>query len=123
MRLKNSFFNSVHSALGGIVYVFKSERNFRIQLFFAILIICLAIYFPLTHNERLIILVSIFAVLVMEMCNTAVEKFSDLLKPRLNSYVKDIKNIMAGAVLLTSLLSAIIGLYIFIPYLLLLIYK
>lgn len=122
MRLKNNFFNSAYSALGGIVYVFNSERNFRIQSFFAILVICLAIYFPLTHSERLIILVCVFAVLVMEMCNTAVEKFSDLLKPRLNSYVKDIKNIMAGAVLLTSLLSAIIGLYIFIPYILLLIY-
>lgn len=122
MILKNNFYNSFVSATKGIFYVCRSERNFRIQLIFSGLILCLAIIFRINFFEWILIMISILAVLIMEICNTAVEKLIDLLKPRLHSYVKDVKNMMAGAVLLTSLLSVIIGLYVFIPYILLLIY-
>ena len=118
----NGFLSSFSSATKGIGYVFHSERNFKIQSIFALLAIFCSFIFPLQRSEQLLIFVSVFSVLIMEICNTAVEKFSDLLKPRLHSYVKDVKNMMAGAVLLTSLLSVIIGLYIFVPYIFLLVY-
>jgi diacylglycerol kinase len=52
----------------------------------------------------------------MELLNTALEYFTDLLKPRLHHYVSLIKDIMAAAVLLTALGSAVIGLIIFLPH-------
>ncbi|RMD51605.1 diacylglycerol kinase, partial [Candidatus Parcubacteria bacterium] len=41
---------------------------------------------------------------------------SDGLKPRLHPLVKEIKDIMAGAVLITAIVAALIGLIIFWPY-------
>ena len=61
-------------------------------------------------------IILIMAVLVMEILNTTFEYLSDLLKPRLHHYVRTIKDIMAGAVLLTAVGSAVIGLMIFLPY-------
>jgi undecaprenol kinase len=55
-------------------------------------------------------------VLAMELLNTALEYFTDLLKPRLHHYVLVIKDTMAAAVLITSLGALIIGLIIFIPH-------
>ena len=113
---KADFLSSVSSAIRGIGYVFKTERNFRIQTLIGALVLILAIYLPLQTWERILMIIIIFAVLIMEIVNTALEKFNDLLKPRLHPYVYDLKNMMAGAVLLTSLLSVIIGLYILIPH-------
>ena len=55
-------------------------------------------------------------VLTMELLNTALEYFTDLLKPRLHQYVESIKDIMAGAVFLTSACAIVVGLLIFVPY-------
>jgi diacylglycerol kinase len=56
-------------------------------------------------------------VLVLEIINSIFERIVDVYKPRLNPYVRDIKDMMAAAVLIASLGAAIIGLMIFIPYL------
>ena len=67
--------------------------------------------------ERVALLLLITAVLVLELINSVFERISDGLKPRLHPMVKDIKDIMAGAVFLSSLVAAIIGILIFWPYL------
>ena len=74
------------------------------------------ILFPLRTTERIVIVLLITMVLTMELLNTALEYFTDLLKPRLHQYVERIKDIMAGAVLLTSLAAVVVGLLIFVPY-------
>ena len=51
----------------------------------------------------------------MEIANSAVERVTDVLKPRIDGYVKDIKDIMAAAVMLSSLAAVIIGLIILGP--------
>jgi diacylglycerol kinase len=52
-------------------------------------------------------------VLVLELLNTSIEHLVDLVKPRLNEYVKEVKDVMAGAVLLASVFAVIIGAVIF----------
>ena len=66
----------------------------------------------------ILVLLMVVAVLVMEILNTVFEYFADMLKPRIHHYVHLIKDIMAGAVLITSLGAFFIGLIIFLPYLL-----
>lgn len=117
MSLKK-LFKSLKDAVEGLGYVFKNEQNFRIQIIVAIITIVLTFYFPLTRPEILLVLSLIFAVLVMETLNTALENLADLLKPRLHHYVKNIKDIMAAAVLLTSLGAAVVGILIFLPHIL-----
>lgn len=64
----------------------------------------------------MIIVLLIGLVLIMELLNTAFEYCADLLKPRLNHYVQLIKETMAAAVLVTTLLAGSIGLIIFVPH-------
>lgn len=112
-RLVKSFVDAVH----GLKHVFKSEQNFRIQVLVGIFVFIAAIYFPLHNWEVILLILLVLLVLLVEILNTVFEYFSDLLKPRLHHYVGVIKDVMAGAVLLTSLVALIVGTIIFYPYL------
>ena len=116
-KIVKKFFKSLRDAISGLGLVFKNERNFRIQTVLAVAVFVAMFFFPLSKTEILLTTALVFAVLVMEILNTAIELFSDLLKPRLHHYVKSVKDIMAGAVFLTSLCALIIGLMIFLPHL------
>lgn len=115
---KNSIIASLYHAARGLKSVFESERNFRIQIFFGICAIGLALYLPVKNWELILVILMVILVLVMEMVNTVFEYFTDLLKPRLHHYVELVKDIMAGGVLISSIGALIIGLLIFFPYLL-----
>lgn len=67
--------------------------------------------------EKSILLLTMMVVLSLELINSQVEKFLDILHPDHHPRVKIIKDFSAGAVLLSSLGSIIIGLLIFWPYL------
>lgn len=62
------------------------------------------------------VILLVVAVLAMELLNTALEYFADLLKPRLNHYVLVVKDVMAAAVLVTAMGALTIGLIIFLPH-------
>ena len=111
--LKTSFVN----AGKGVKYVFKHEQNFRIQIFISILVILLAWFVDVSRAEWVLLILIMLAIMSLELINSAVEKFSDVIKPRLSDQVKIIKDIMAAVVLLASLGSIIIGLIIFWPHL------
>ncbi|KKQ27630.1 MAG: Diacylglycerol kinase [Candidatus Magasanikbacteria bacterium GW2011_GWC2_37_14] len=112
-RLGSSFKESLH----GLRTVFKSEQNFRLQVYLAILVIFLMFVWTLTKSEKIVLLLLIFLVLIMEVINSVVERLLDVVEPRLSGQVKLIKEIMAGAVFLSSLVALIIGIFIFYPYL------
>ena len=101
----------------GFAYVFKNERNFRIQVVAAVLVVALMIAFPLRTLERIALLLIITFILVLELINTIMEKIVDILKPRIHHYVETIKDRRAGAVLIASAGALVIGLLIFWPYL------
>lgn len=101
----------------GVRYVFKHEQNFRIQIIVGVLVIVLAFLFEVSRSELLLLLLLVVSVLVLELINSAVEKFADVLKPRLSFQIEVIKDIMAAVVLIASLGATFIGMIIFWPYL------
>lgn len=101
----------------GIRLAFRTERSFRLQIAAACVVLAVMLVLPLASSERIILLLAIAAVLVLELLNSTVERMVDLLKPRLHEYVGDIKDLMAGAVLVASLFAALIGLLILWPHL------
>ncbi len=121
--MKCRLLKSFKDAFDGIQYAFFHEPNFRIQLFFGLIALILAVIFPLKGSERLLVVILTFMVLVIELLNTAIEKFIDLLKPRLHHYAKIVKDVMAGAVFLTVIGAVTVGLIIFIPYFITWIYQ
>lgn len=111
-RLQQSF----SDAWRGISYVYKHEQNFKIQLFFGILIVVLMLVLQLRKSEVIVILLLILLVLILELLNSALEKFLDILKPRMHLQAALVKDIMAAMVLSASVGSILIGSMIFFPY-------
>ena len=112
-----SIFRSFSHAARGFAYAFKMERNFRVQSFVALAVFILMFVVHLATWERIILISMVMAVLVLELLNTGIERLVDLVKPRLDAYVKDVKDVMAAAVLLASVLAVIVGCMIFWPHL------
>lgn len=114
--MKNkSFFRSLLNALRGIACVFVFEKNFRIHTVIAIVAISLAFYFDLDALEWGILLVFMGLVLVSEIINSCLERFLDATLGFRNDRTKEIKDMAAGAVLVASLLAAVVGVLIFLP--------
>ena len=111
-----SFLKSFSHACRGIVYAFRHERNFRIQVVIAVLVWLAAVWFPLQAWQRIIILLLIMTVLTLELVNTIFERIIDVVKPQLATFVREIKDLMSAAVFLASLFALAIGLFIFWPY-------
>ncbi|MFA4831418.1 MAG: diacylglycerol kinase family protein [Patescibacteria group bacterium] len=110
------FIKSFRDALRGITYMFRHEQNFRIQLFIAILVIVSIFVFDLRKSEIIVVLLLILSVLILEMLNSALEKFTDIIKPRLHYQVEIVKDVMAAMVFFASIGAVIIGMIIFWPH-------
>lgn len=113
---KRPLFKSFVNAFKGIVTVFKEERNFRIQVFATVLVIFLMFLFSLSIVEKTILILLIAIILVLELFNSILERLVDVFKPRVHTYIKDIKNIAAGAVLISALGAIFVALIIFCPH-------
>ncbi len=109
---------SFRHAFRGLALAFRSERSFRIQTLAALLIIALLLVFPLAVWERAILLLVTMFVLVLELLNSSLERLVDLSKPRLHAFAGDIKDLMAGSVLVAAIFAAILGIIIIGPHIL-----
>lgn len=116
-----SFAAAVGNALRGIIDFFKLERNGRIQGVVTVAVLIAAGVFHLSSIEWIVVLLCICAVLGAEMINSALEHVCDLVQRDYHPLIKKIKDVSAGAVLVASVISVIIGLIIFIPKILALI--
>ncbi|HPR81096.1 MAG TPA: diacylglycerol kinase family protein [Enterococcus sp.] len=121
---KNKYFiNSVEFALTGIKTVYKDERNMRSHTVVAICVILLGFIFRLSQQEWLWVLLSIFLVIIMEIINTAFENVVDMVTNKhFHPLGKKIKDMAAGAVLITSVFALLIGAIIFLPKLIQLVF-
>ncbi len=108
---------SIKYALRGIRYTFKNELNFRFQCGIGFVVLLVSILLPLKTWEFLLIVLMALLVLVLELFNTALEVFADLLVPRLHHQVAIVKDVMAGAVFLTAAGAVVVGSIILGPYL------
>jgi diacylglycerol kinase (ATP) len=111
-------FKSFTYAFRGLAKIFREEQNLQVQSIVAIIIITLAFAFKIKPLEWCAILISIALVILMETVNSAVERLADVLKPRIHSYIKEMKDIMAAAVMIAAFLAVAVGLIIFVPYIL-----
>lgn len=102
-------------AIKGIQYVFASEANIKIHLIVSLLVVICGFIFNISITEWLLCLLCMSIVIGMEMMNTAIENLVNLVSPEKNKTAGLVKDIAAGAVLITVVFSVIIGLIIFVP--------
>lgn len=110
-----TFISSFRYAFEGVRTVFQEERNMRSHTFLTLSVLFISLFLNLTVNEWFWIILVCFLVLVMEVWNTVVENIVDLVSPHYHPLAKKVKDMAAAAVLLTSVLSVIIGSIILIP--------
>ncbi|WP_271490726.1 diacylglycerol kinase [Enterococcus sp. 5H] len=110
------FIASLEFALQGIKTAFKEERNMRTHVLAGIAAIVAGFVFRLSLSEWLWLLLVIFLVLVMEMVNTVFENVVDMFTDfHFHPIGKKIKDMAAGAVLLTTGFAVIVGVLLFGP--------
>ncbi len=109
------FFKSFHFAWEGIVHGCKNERNFKFHICAMLLVMTAGVWTGLTRIEWFVVLILIGGILALELVNTAVERVVDLVTSEHHPLAKQAKDLVAGAVLIYAIVSAIIGILIFIP--------
>ena len=103
-------------AINGISYVLKTSRNFKIQLIFAVTSLMIGYLLNVSLTNYVILIATIMSVLILEILNSSIESIVDLVvKKEFSSLAKISKDTAAGAVLLASINSVIIAVYIFVP--------
>jgi len=107
---------SLIDAFRGLVYIFRYELSFRIQVIAAVIVFAAIFCFPLKNYERLVIILIVGLVLILEIINSLIERIIDLLNPALGERARIIKDMMAGAVLISSIIALVVGFLIFVPY-------
>lgn len=100
----------------GLWTMLKSQQNAWIHVCVTLAVIVAGFCFGISVSEWCWIVLAIMAVWTAEALNTAFEFLADVASPEFHPLVKNAKDTAAGAVLISAIGSAIIGLLIFVPY-------
>lgn len=111
--MKKSIIDSFNYAVSGIMVSIKTERNMLVHYIVAIAVIVLSMFFNFTRAEFLILLFSITLVLVMELINTAIENTVDMITKEYHPLARIVKDIAAGAVLISAINAMIVAYLLF----------
>ncbi|MCI7702640.1 MAG: diacylglycerol kinase family protein [Tenericutes bacterium] len=112
---KKRLINSFKYAFEGILQAYVGEQNLKIHTVIAILVIIFGFILKISYTEWLVCLVLIGLVLMAEFFNTSIEYLVDLVSPEIHPLAKATKDTASAGVLMMAIISAIIGLIIFVP--------
>lgn len=114
-RLKNkNFIDAWKKAFSGIWYAVTTQRNIKIQLVIAVIVVACSIYFKLNIIECMFLTFATMLVIITEVINTAIEEVVNLCTDKYHPIAKIAKDVAAGAVVLAALNAVIIAIFIFI---------
>jgi len=108
--LKNrNFLDSFNNAINGVIYAVRTQKNMKVHCVAAIGILIISLFYDLPRSELLILFLTITLVIFAEMINTSIETVVEEYHPR----AKIVKDVAAGAVLVTTFNALIVGYLIF----------
>lgn len=117
MKISWSEFRSLRKsfsfAIKGLLYCIKNERNMRIHLVVAAVVLAFAVFFKLSRLEFAILILTFGLVVFCEIVNTSIETFINLTSPAYNGLAKIAKDVAAGGVFLMAGVSVVVGLILF----------
>lgn len=110
-----NFWEALMNSLHGMKYAIHQERNLKIQGILAIFAIGMGVFLKLSYLEWILLCLTIGMVLFAELMNTAVELLLDLYSQKYDEQIKFAKDVASSAVLLTSVVSIVVGGILFLP--------
>jgi diacylglycerol kinase len=108
---------SFRYAFAGIGYELRTQRNLRIHVAIAVVVVIAGLWLGLSRWEWTVIALTVGFVLAAEMFNSALEAVVDLASPDLQSLAKIAKDVSAGAVVLAAATAVVVGLLVLGPHL------
>lgn len=112
MKNKN-FIRSARHAIDGFIGAYKEERNLRFHIFAAGNVCIFAYSYGINRQDWAILLLTITAVISLELLNTAVERAVDTATEEFMPAAKLAKDAAAAAVLISALGAVLIGMCLF----------
>jgi len=107
-----SWWRSLGFAIEGVLYATKNERNLKIHIILSILVLFFALFFNLKFIEYIILTITIALVIAAELFNTAIEYIVDALIKERSDVAKRVKDVSAGAVLITAFGAVFVGYFV-----------
>lgn len=107
------FIVSVRCAFSGIRFALISEQNIRIHLLIFTLALIASFVLNISKVEFLIVLLISALNFSLELANTSIERLADKVSPEFDDQIGVVKDVMAGAVLVSSLFAVVLGCIIF----------
>src|SRR4051812_50063442 len=111
VKIRRSFY----FAFLGLFFLFRTQRNARIELALGFVACGLGAWLHITRVEWALIVFTIALVLILEGLNTAVEAAIDLASPEIHPLAKAAKDLAAGMVLIAPIASVAGGVTILGP--------
>lgn len=109
---------SLRCASSGVGYALSTERNMRVHLSVFVLALIAGYILEISKFEFLLILAISALTFSLELTNTAIERLADRVSPEYDEKIGVVKDVMAGAVLVSSIFSIVMGVVIFLQPLL-----
>jgi diacylglycerol kinase (ATP) len=110
------FFNSFRFAWSGIIAAFREQPNLKVHVLIACVVVAAGFYFNVTSAEWAILVICISLVITLELINSAIEYLVDLVTKEHHPLAGKIKDVAAGAVLVTAVGAAVVGVVVFYKY-------
>jgi len=111
-----NYWESQKFAISGLRMIIRNERNFRTQVFTACAVILMGLFFEITHQDWVALFVVMAIVLVVEAFNSVVEAICDTITKDFRLNIQYAKDVSAGAVMVSAIVSLLAGVIIFSPY-------
>ena len=100
----------------GILTCAGHEQNITFHLIAAIIVLAAGFCFGISRTEWMAVMLCIGTVIAAELFNSAIERLVDMVSPEWEKIAGEVKDIAAGAVLITAIAAAIVGMIVFLPY-------
>ena len=113
--MRGPLLTSFRCAFAGLWYLLRTQRNARIHLLITVMVVGLGLWLGLKPTEWAVIALTVGLVLAAEAFNTAAEAAVDLVTTEYHPLAKIVKDVAAGAVLVTAIIAVIVGLLILGP--------
>lgn len=107
---------SFRYALQGIACCVGREQNLSFHLIATAIVVAAGCHYGISRFEWIAVTGCVGLVIAAELMNSAIERLVDLVSPGRHPIAGQVKDIAAGAVLVCAIAAAVIGLLVFIPY-------
>jgi diacylglycerol kinase (ATP) len=101
---KYHLFKNTQYALEGFIHAFKTESSFKLELLLSIFILPAIFLMGFELWQEVVLVITLFLVLIVELLNSAVENVVDLVTKEIHPLAKSAKDIGATAVMFSIIL-------------------